>query len=268
MNGWKDKRIVATGKFISRSVLFVCAFCLFVWGECAYPQSQATLEASYRRADALYQNGKYQQAVEKYEQLASAIQNGAVYYNLGNAYFRLGDRGRAILNYERAKRLMPRDKDTSFNLKVARAQNADSFDLVKPSSGFSLLYSVLRPNEVVWAGLIPYWIAATGFVAILFTRSHYLQRALRYVVLIGSITWLFSLSVFGLKIREINLPYAIVVANQVMVLSEPDLGAETVVLSLHEGTKVLLQEERNDWVKIYLPNENSGWITAEAIEKI
>ena len=268
MEDWRCGRIEDKKRFVSRLTFLICLLCLSPGWKYAYSQSQSTLEASYRSADALYQEGQYQQAAEKYEQIASSIQNGAVYYNLGNAYFRLGNRGKAILNYERAKRLMPRDKDTIFNLKVAKARNVDSFDLVKPRSGFSLLYGALHPNEIVWAGLIPYWIAALSLIAIQFTQNHRFQRALRYVLLIGSVTWLFSLLILGLKIREINLPYALVIANEVMVRSEPDLGSETIALPLHEGTKIQLQEERNDWVKIYLPDENSGWLTAAAIEKI
>ena len=268
MEGWKDERTTNKTRFVSRLTFLVCFLCFSFWVKYAYPQSQSTLEASYRSADALYQGGQYQQAAEKYEQIASSIQNGAVYYNLGNTYFRLGNRGKAILNYERAKRLMPRDKDTNFNLKVAKARNVDSFELVKPLSGFSLLYGVLHPNEIVWSGLIPYWIAAISLIAIQFTQHRPFQRALRYVLLIGGITWLFSLLILGLKIQEMNLPYAIVVTNEVMVRSEPDLGSETIALPLHEGTKIQLQEKRNDWVKIYLPDENSGWLTADAIEKI
>ena len=268
MEDWNYRRIEDKKRFVLRLVFFICFPCLSSGWKHAYPQSQSTLEASYRSADALYQEGQYEQAAEKYEQIASSIQNGAVYYNLGNAYFRLGNRGKAILNYERAKRLTPRDKDTNFNLKVAKARNVDSFDLVKPLSGFSLLYGVLHPNEIVWAGLIPYWIAAISLIAIQFTQNHRFRRALRYFVLIGGITWLVSLLVLGLKIREINLPYAIVLANEAMVRSEPDVGSETIALPLHEGTKIQLQEERNDWVKIYLPDENSGWLTADAIEKI
>ena len=268
MEDWKNGRIVDKARFVLHFIFLVCFLCFPSWGKHAYSQSQSTLEASYRSADALYQGGEYQQAAEKYEQIADSIQNGAVYYNLGNAYFRLGNRGRAILNYERAKRLMPRDKDTNFNLKVAKARNVDSFDLVKLRSGFSLLYGALHPNEIVWAGLVPYWIAATSLIAIQFTQNRHFQRALRYVVLIGGITWLFSLLLLSLKIREISLPYAIVVANEAMVRSEPDLGSETIALPLHEGIKVQLQEERNDWVKIYLPDENSGWLIADAIEKI
>ena len=268
MEGWKNGRIADKAGFVSRFTFFVCFLCFSLWGRYAYSQSQSTFGSSYRRADALYQGGQYQEAAEKYEQIASSIQSGAVYYNLGNAYFRLGNRGKAILNYERAKRLMPRDKDTNFNLKVVKAQNVDSFDLVKPRSGFSLLYGALHPNEVVWAGLIPYWIAAISLIAIQFNQNRHFQRTLRYIVLIGGITWLFSLLLLGLKIREMNLPYAIVVASEVMVRSEPDLGSKTIALPLHEGTKIQLQEERNDWVKIYLPDEHSGWLTAEAIEKI
>ena len=268
MENWKYRRIEDNKRSVSHLTFLICFLCLSSGWKHANSQSQSTLEASYRSADALYQEGQYEQAAEKYEQIANLIQNGAVYYNLGNAYFRLGNRGKAILNYERAKRLMPRDKDTNFNLKVAKARNVDSFDVVKPLSGFSLLYGALHPNEIVWVGLIPCWIAALSLIAIQFTQNRHFQRALRYVLLIGGTTWLVSLLVLGLKIREINLPYAIVVANEVMVRSEPDLGSETIALPLHEGTKIQLQEERNGWVKIYLPDENSGWLTAAAIEKI
>ena len=268
MKGWKNGRIVDKGQFVPHFTFLVCLLCSFFWEKHVYSQSQSTLEASYRRADVLYQEGQYQQAAETYEQIASSIQNGAVYYNLGNAYFRLGNRGKAILNYERAKRLMPRDKDINFNLTVAKARNVDSFDLVKPLSGFSLLYGALHPNEIVWVGLVPYWIAAISLIAIPFIQNRHFQRGLRYIVLIGGIAWLLSVTLLGLKIREMDLSYAIVVADEAMVRSEPDLGAKTIALPLHEGTKIQLQEERNAWVKIYLPDENSGWLTAAAIEKI
>ena len=268
LEGWKNRRIGDKEGFVSRFTFFVSFLFFTFWEGYAYSQSQSSLEANYRRANALYAGGQYQQAVDKYEQIAASIQNGVIYYNLGNTYFRLGNRGKAILNYERAKQLMPRDKDTSFNLKVAGARNIDQFDLVKLPSGFSLLYGALHPNQIAWSGLVPYWIAAVSIVAIQFIQNLRLQQALRYVALIGCFAWLFSLLLLGLKIRDLNVPYAIVIANEVMVQSEPDSGAETIALPLHEGTKVQLQEERSDWVKIYLPDENSGWLTAEAIEKI
>ena len=61
-----------------------------------------------------------------------------------------------------------------------------------------------------------------GLIAIQFTQNRHFQRTLRYVVLIGGITWLFSLLLLSLKLREMNLPHAIVIENEVMVRSEPD----------------------------------------------
>ena len=33
-----------------------------------------------------------------------------------------------------------------------------------------------------------------------------------------------------------------------------------VLLTIHEGTKVLIVEEVEDWVKVKLINGNSGWV--------
>jgi tetratricopeptide (TPR) repeat protein len=259
-----------SGKAICNLQFFLpfIAFCVFIlcWPSSSHAQSYT--EASYRQANAYYEQGQYQQAVETYEQIAAATQHPAVYYNLGNAYFRLGKRGKAILNYERALALAPRDKDINFNLKAARARNVDGFDLIRPASGFSLLYGQLRPGEIVWVGLIPLWIAAASLVVFQFTQEPRMRRIQRYVVLIGGVAWLCSLALLGLKIRELNTPYAIVISNEVGVRSAPDVQAAKMAQPLHEGTKVQIQEKRGGWARIYLPEENAGWLPVDAVERI
>ena len=54
-----------------------------------------------------------------------------VFYNLGNSYQRLGKYGYAILAYERARLLTPRDPDLSANLALAR-KAAAAFDEPAP----------------------------------------------------------------------------------------------------------------------------------------
>ena len=105
-----------------RFTFYVCFLFFTCWERTAYPQSQSHLEAIYRRANADYEQGQYQRAIEKYEQIVPLFRNGIVYYNLGNAYFRLEERGKAIVNYERAKRLMPRDKDNAFQPEARRGK--------------------------------------------------------------------------------------------------------------------------------------------------
>ena len=249
--------------------IFLACFLFFICVEPrAYSQSQSYLAAIYRQANADYGQGRYERAIEKYEQIAHSLQNGVVYYNLGNAYFRLGKRGKAILNYERAKRLMPRDKDIDFNLKITRGMNVDSSSPLKPRSGFSLLYRPLHPHEIVWIGLAFFWFATTSFVGILLSQNRRFQVALRYIAFVSGLSWLFANLLLGLKIRALNVPYAIVTANEVVLQSEPDLNAVEIADPLHEGTKIQLTAERGDWVKIYLPDDNAGWLLADAIGKI
>ena len=101
-------------------------------------------------ANQAYKNHQFQQAIDGYIHLIeNGHENGQVYYNLGNAYFRIGDLGRAILSYERARLLIPRDGDLSFNLSHARNQTQDaSIDLQMSSfSGFLGLGSLNRYED-------------------------------------------------------------------------------------------------------------------------
>jgi tetratricopeptide (TPR) repeat protein len=75
---------------------------------------------AFLRAEKQYQDQNYEGAIETYEAIGElGVVDGALYYNLGNAYFKAGHLGRAILNYERALRLMPGDEDTRANLAFA-----------------------------------------------------------------------------------------------------------------------------------------------------
>ena len=58
---------------------------------------------------------------------------------------------------------------------------------------------------------------------------------------------------------EKNSIHAIVAINSESFRSEPNIRSE-VLLTIHEGTKVVIVEEVEDWVKVKLVNGNSGWV--------
>ena len=69
-----------------------------------------------------YHAAKYNDAVALNEAvLAKGFSSAALYYNLGNAYFKTGRLGKAVVNYQRAMRLTPRDGDLRANLSFARS---------------------------------------------------------------------------------------------------------------------------------------------------
>jgi tetratricopeptide (TPR) repeat protein len=82
----------------------------------------ASPQTTFFHANALYKDGQYDAAVQEYEQLLqSGRTSGNLYFNLGNAYFKAGKKGKAIVNYERARRLIPGDPDLRANLEYAQS---------------------------------------------------------------------------------------------------------------------------------------------------
>src|SRR5690606_11741 len=82
-----------------------------------------------RKAERSYDEKKYRLAIENYEKL---IEQGyasyQLYYNLGNAYYRNNELGRAIYNYELARKLEPNDEDVRINLSIAASKTIDKIE--------------------------------------------------------------------------------------------------------------------------------------------
>ena len=76
----------------------------------------------FYQANAAYKESKYDRAIENYEKLIkSGLESPNLYYNLGNSYFKKGEAGKAIVNYERAKRFIPNDSDLKSNYDYAHS---------------------------------------------------------------------------------------------------------------------------------------------------
>ena len=86
------------------------------------PSRRQEPEYIFYKATAFYENAKYEEAITQYSLLLEqGLESGALYYNLGNCYLKKGELGRAILYYERAKRIIPRDSDLESNDEYAKS---------------------------------------------------------------------------------------------------------------------------------------------------
>ena len=109
---------------------FLLLICLFV-SALAHAQNTAGVVPNEADIKAQYDKEQYTQAIEGYRELllaSKAAPSAALYYNLGNAYYRNGELGWAILSYERALRLAPRDKYVRHNLQSAASQTTDRLE--------------------------------------------------------------------------------------------------------------------------------------------
>ena len=90
-------------------------------GRCQLTTDEAL--SKFVAAGMAYKDGRYDAAISLYtEILQGGRVSGPLYYNFGNSYFKKGQLGKAALNYERAKKFIPRDSDLKFNWQYIQSQ--------------------------------------------------------------------------------------------------------------------------------------------------
>ncbi len=232
-----------------------------VWAEVFNPT------AKFYTAGVQYKDGRYAEAAASYEEiLANGLRSGELYYNLGNSYFKSGQLGKAILNYERAKRFMPRDGDLKSNDEFARTQVQGFID----GQGKSFLEKILAnyadyfTADELALGLL-FLGGLMGCVYLLKLFFHWPSRisfAVMAVLLLLAVVQITAL-VIKFSAQE-NLA---VIIQSVDAKFEPTAKG-SVHFSLPEGNKVTVLEQRSDWAKIQRLDGKIGWAEKKSLEKI
>lgn len=246
-------------------VFLVGAFCSTL----GFAQSEA---ASLESARTAYDEERFEEAINYYEEiLAGEKEAFEVYYNLGNAYFKTNDIPRSILNYERARKLNPDDTDLLYNLELANKYTTDKFDDI-PDLGvtkfFHALVGIFSSNGWAWFCILFFVFALAGG-GLFYLAGQPSKKKLGLGI--GVLFLVFTLLCFGMSWKARDLAKsqrdAIVFQPTVTVLSEPREGAEELFV-VHEGTKVAVVEEVDDWTRIRLSDGNDGWMLTENVVEI
>jgi tetratricopeptide (TPR) repeat protein len=233
------------------------------------PSNAAAIAAGNRLVGA----GNYDEAIQLYEQLvAQGAVDSALFYNLGSAHFYQGDLGRAILNFERAAQLSPRDADIQANLALARQQAGDPF-LASPSGPLGILTGLtgrwLNVNETAVLALAIWFIISALLMALRFARPGRERRSLRYAAMAGFFLLLLVGMSLGARLyAERAQPEGIVVAPTIALSSEPG-SQHATGLSLSGGTAVNILETRAGWARLAAPDHSvEGWIPLDSVEVV
>lgn len=225
---------------------------------------QSGMAHFYEQGNQAYREGNYQSALEWYGKILSAgYESSQVYYNIGNCYYKLGAVGRAILFYEKARKLNPRDREILFNLELANLRVIDRIETPPQFFLFDWWEAVktyFTVSQLTRLAAILFGAAILALIGFLFFRE---RRVILSALIVFSVLALFSAYLLVINAREENTRIrGIVLVSSVNVLSAPNENS-TDVFVLHEGVKVTLQEQRGEWALITLPDGKSGWMKRE-----
>jgi tetratricopeptide (TPR) repeat protein len=228
-------------------------------------------QALFDRAGAAYREGKFDEAAKAYESiLADGVDDARVHYNLANAYFKLGRLGPAILEYERCLRLDPSDDEARDNLALARGLLRDKMSEPELQYPVRVLKETIEslPSGVLAGGFLVFWFVAwgtAGFVPV--TASWVRRRLLGYgACALGLVALTFGAALLY-QMRQESAGIGIVMADRVDVRSGPGEG-NTVLFTVHEGTRMELRHSVEAWTQVSLPNGLSGWVPARSVERV
>jgi tetratricopeptide (TPR) repeat protein len=232
---------------------------------------EAAADAFFLEGNALYEMEQYAEAALRYQAIIdTGLQNGYVYYNLGNALLKQQRLGEAILAYERAQRLLPRDDAVVFNLEYAQALTVDKME--QWDSGFvARMLAAVREaftiNEVSLAFVISYVLVMLLLMAFILTSRTWKVRILR-IGLLPVLVLFLSGCMLVLQLLSLNaVDEAIVLAPSVEARTGPG-DSYSAVFEIHEGAKIRIQRQKQEWFEIKLPNKVIGWVMEKDIERI
>ena len=229
-------------------------------------------QEAFARAEAHYQEQRFDDAIAAYEAMrAQSLEDGVLYYNLGNAYFKAGKIGLAVLNYERALALMPSDEETRTNLTFANELIADdvaSAPLPLVIHWLVQLYQRVRPDTLARVLSFSFMLAGALLTIVLYDAWPSWRSAATSVLVLGGLTALLSGVTLATKLNQAaNRVEAIVLTENAYVRSGPGEGSPRLA-EVHEGLKVRVIGEREDWFQVTLANGLAGWIRRSELEKI
>lgn len=245
---------------------------LFVFGMMpTFLLGQEGIARLFDEANVLYQQQEYDPALRKYRQIEQqGLVSMALFYNIANCYYKQDRIGKAIVYYERAKRLDPRDEDINANLAIA---NQATVDKITPPSEFafsdwltSRLSFVPRRRVLRLAAL--FYLAVTALVVVFFFSRETFRGRIGSLIIIG-VALLFG--TVGLAVFQWwesgNRVEAVLQTDEISVKSSPG-KAGIEVFTIHEGIKVRIGQETDAWVEIVLPDGKTGWIPDNSLEII
>lgn len=250
-----------------KQFIFCAAFLLIITGGQCPAQGEAA--DVFVRANEAYTQQNFEQAVELYESvLTQGKESGPLYYNLGNTYFRIGKIGKAVLNYERALMITPRDSALRANYRYAKSFVGKAEG--EQQSVFFLrflkdIFTLYTFNEICRMILLLIFLLSCVHLCGLYFHWKPGRRVAALLV-IGGIVVFYAVGLFW---KMQNVFGRAVVLSASSAYFEPREGA-TVHFSLFEGdnVKILSGDGSLGWSKVRRFDGKVGWVNSEDVEEI
>ena len=209
---------------------------------------------------AAYAAGDFVGAIERWQ--AQVLAEGATAGRLaalGNAEWKLGRKGRAMVCWERALLLDPRNAVATAGIR--HAQSAGGVE--RPALTWAENYAAfLGANAWLLIATAAFWVALLGLLIPRLRRRAPSERQEKMVVAAATV---FLLSLPGLWGGHLYARRAVVRQSEVSLRLTPTARGEAIV-GIAEGDVVRTDRPFNGYVRVTTADGKHGWVQAREIE--
>jgi len=224
-------------------------------------QNYYQIGVTQQQTDQFSAKNSFRKAAQKFKLLTDVgVENGKLWYNQGNAFLQCGEVGEAIAAYRSAERFIPTNARLEANLNHARSLSGDSLQSKSTSSLIERLafwHRGLSISVKIWLGLAcwgAFWtlLIVRQFKQVIAYKSISIATAMATCALFVSVYFDFKHQqhTFGVIIADEAMIYTGHQSDAPMLLERP----------LVEGQEFEVVNERTEWIRIQLPNGQTGWI--------
>jgi len=214
-----------------------------------------------------YDNGDSKKAEQIYKsQLDAKNPDPAWIYNIGNCAVQEGNFPKALVYYERARRLAPGDSDILENLNFVRRKLLlpEIGDSKTPIDSLENFRDCFRPDT--WMLIIA--VAWSLCWLSLACRRMLSNRKWASALIISSLLLILSILAYvSQQHYTYNQADAIVVKRGVPVYMLPSEQSGNAGFKLRAGEEVSIEEERHDWLRVR-EGHSEGWVKSDTVKRV
>lgn len=177
-----------------------------------------------------------------------------------------GKKGAALISYERALRISPRDKDLRWNLNILRNALADRIEDGGENIAAATLKKAVRFVTIDELAIL--FAGALGFLAFLAAVRFFLPSSKTWTLTLQGFVWMIVIAagvLFAFKWELVKDPRVVVLEPEVYAHYGPS-DKETKAFMLHEGAEGKVMDESKGWYYIVLKDKNTSWIPKDSCE--
>lgn len=255
-----------TKQIISRfAFLFIIVIFIGVGSKAQTPEEMMT------EANTLYNENAYDSAASVYNNIIKqGYSSATLYYNLGNTYYKSRNYPLAIYYYEKSLKLDPNNEDTKHNIDIAKLFITDKIEEVPElfiKKWWNSLSNAFSTNTWAVISLIMFGIMLICIFFYITARTRGLKKSMFFLGLLVIMFTIISFSISAKKYAYINSNNEGIVISPTITIKSSPSSSSVDLFVLHEGTKVKILDETDEWEKIKIANGSIGWLPSSAIIK-